>query len=398
MSVAPPRRPKRGHSLPLLIALGVVASGAWYGWSRFERKEPAHAARPPEAVPVSLATVEAGPFAQVLGGLGTAQAYNTVQVRTRVDGEITQVAFREGQVVRKGDLLVQIDPRPFQATLEAAKAKKMQDEANLKNIKADVDRSTRLGDYASRQQLETQTAQAAQMTAQVAADQAAIDGAQTQLGYATVRSPLEGVTGFRQVDSGNIVNAAGQTPIVTIAQVEPIYVVFTAPETELSAVTRALAAGPVPVEAWSTDGRTKLSAGKLDLINNQVDVATGTVRLKASFANADHVLWPGLSVSTRMTVGTIREALTIPEDGVQHGPKGLYAFVVDGARRAHVRPIEVGRVDDGRTLVTKGLSSGDRVIVQGQYRVQEGTLVADPKADEAPRTAKAEPAPGGAAR
>ena len=190
-------------------------------------------------------------------------------MRTRVDGEIQQVAFREGQTVHKGDILVQVDPRPYQATYDQAKAKKEQDTANLNNAKADLVRYTGLGAYASRQQTETQTALVAQLTAQVAADQAAIDNAATQLGYATIRAPIDGVTGFRQVDIGNIVNASGQSAIVTITQVEPIFVVFTAPEDQLPAITAALRKGDVPVEAWSTDGLTKLADGKLALLTTR---------------------------------------------------------------------------------------------------------------------------------
>lgn len=375
-----PSQPSRRRGPFWIVILLILLGGAGYGWHRWRVAEaPKPTARAPEAVPVTLARAEEGAFAHVLRGLGTVQAFNTVQTRTRVDGEIVQIGFREGQVVKKGDLLVQIDPRPFQATLDGARAKKSQDEANLKNIRADLERSTKLGDYASRQQVDTQTASAAQMVAQIASDQASIDAAQTQLGYATVRSPIDGVTGFRQVDVGNIVNASSQSAIVTITQIEPIYVVYTAPETDLPEVTKSLTQGRVSVEAWSSDGMTKLSSGKLDLVNNQVDVATGTLRLKASFENKDHALWPGLSVSTRMTIGTVADALTIPDDAVQHGPNGLFAFVVDEARKAHMAPITVGGSNDGRSRVLKGLTAGDTVVEQGQSRVQEGTLVADPK-------------------
>lgn len=371
-------RPRRGG---WLLALAILASaGGAYAWRNREHPAaPKPAARAPAPIPVTLARVEQGPLAVVLGGLGTVQAYNTVQVRSRVDGQIETIAFREGQVVKKGDLLAQIDPRPYQAALEQAKAKKAQDEANVKNARADLERYTKLGDYASRQQTDTQTATVNQLTAQIAGDQAAIDNATTQLSYATIKAPIDGVTGFRLIDVGNIVNAAQQTAIVTIAQVEPIAVVYTAPEEQLGEVMRALAAGTVPVEAWSTDGMTRLSEGRLDLVNNQVDTATGTVRLKASFANADHALWPGLSVSTKMRTGTIPDAVTVPDDAVQHGPKGLYAFVVDDRSRAHMQPIAVGRSTDGRTQVTQGLSPGQTVVWRGQSRVQEGALVAEAK-------------------
>lgn len=371
-----PRRSRRGTVILMLLLL--VGGGGAYAWQRNQAAAPApRAARAPAPVPVLLARVEQGPFNVVLGGLGTVQAYNTVQVRSRVDGEIQKVAFREGQVVRKGDLLVQVDPRPFQATLDQARAKKTQDEANLRNARADLERYTKLGEYASRQQTETQGATVAQLTAQVASDQAAIDNAETQLGYATIRAPLDGVTGFRQVDVGNIVNASTQTGIVTITQVEPIYVVFTAPEEELQQIAEAHAAGPVPVEAWSTDGQRKLSDGTLSVINNQVDTATGTIRLKASFPNRNHALWPGLSVSTRMRIGVEKEAVTVPEDAVQHGPKGLYAFVVGEDGKARVQPITAGHSSEGRTVIRQGLTPGQSVVKEGQSRVQDGGPVAE---------------------
>jgi len=376
--------PKRSRAAGLILLLLVATGGGAYAYTHFAQppaKPKATAALP---VPVTLGLVEQGPFALVSNGLGTVQAYNTVQVRTRVDGEIQQVAFREGQTVHKGDLLVQVDPRPYQAALDQAKAKKEQDTANLGNAKADLVRYTGLGAYASRQQLETQTALVAQLTAQVASDQAAIDNATTQVGYASIRAPIDGVTGFRQVDIGNIVNAAGQTPIVTITQVEPIFVVFTAPEDQLPSITAALKAGDVPVEAWTTDGLTKLAEGKLALFNNQVDTATGTIRLKAVYENKTHALWPGLSVSTKMRVGTVALATTVPDNAIQHGPEGLFAFVVDDANRARQRGLKAGRSDSGRTQILSGdLHPGERVITAGQYKVQDGSLVSEPHAAQA---------------
>jgi membrane fusion protein, multidrug efflux system len=380
------RAPRRGRGLVLVLLLLAAAGGGAYGYTRLNEPIAKPKAAAPLPVPVTLGTVEQGPFALVSNGLGTVQAYNTVQVRTRVDGEIQQVAFREGQAVRKGDVLVQVDPRPYQASYDQAKAKKEQDTANLNNAKADLVRYTGLGAYASRQQTETQTALVAQLTAQVASDQAAIDNAATQLGYATIRAPIDGVTGFRQVDIGNIVNASGQTPIVTITQVEPIFVVFTAPEDQLPAITAALRKGDVPVEAWSSDGLTKLAEGKLALFNNQVDTATGTIRLKAVYENKNHALWPGLSVSTKMRVGTVALATTVPDNAIQHGPDGLFAFAVDDADRAHQRALKAGRSDSGRTQVLSGdLKPGDRVIVTGQYKVQDGSLVAEPHTAQAER-------------
>jgi len=363
----------------LLAAILLAGGGGYVAWQHAQEvrstESAARHAAPPPAVPVTLATVEKTPFPVYQNGLGTVQAFNTVFVRTRVDGQIEKVAFQEGQMVKEGDLLVQIDARPFQATLDQANAKKAQDEATLANNKADLQRFVSLGKFATRQQVDTQQTAVNQTTAQLALDQAAIDNAATQLGYTTIRAPITGLTGFRQVDVGNIVNAATQTGIVTITQIEPISVIFTAPEEQLQDINRALAAGPVPVIAFTTDGRTKLSEGTLTVVNNQVDAASGTVRLKATFANRDHALWPGLSVATRMLVRTLPDAVVIPDDAVQHGPDGLYVYVVESGK-ALLQDIVVSESADGRSVVSKGLLPGQQVITEGQYRVQPGAMVA----------------------
>jgi len=375
--------PRWGSSLIVLAIVGIVAV-VWY---RMDERKP-HAG-PPPAVPVTIAPVEKADFPVYLSGLGTVQGFNTVQVRTRVDGEITQIVFKEGQFVKEGDLLAQIDPRPFQAALDAAKAKKVQDEASLNNAHLDLARSTKLGEFATRQTVDTQRAQVAQLTAQIAGDQAAIDNAQTQLDYASIRAPIAGVTGIRMVDVGNIVTAAAQTAIVTIAQVEPISVIFTAPEQQLPAIANAMKGGALKVEAYTSDGRKKLSDGVLALINNQVDSTSGTIRLKATFDNKDHALWPGLSVSTRLLVETAKDATVVPEEDVQHGTDGLFVFAVGEGNKAVVKPIKVRVSGGGRSLVEEGVSPGEQVVTRGQYRVQAGSLLAarvasgdtEPKAD-----------------
>ena len=364
-----PGMPRWGFLLVALVVVG-AAVAAWRGFGSHKPK-----AGPPPAVPVTIAPVEKADFPVYLTGLGTVQGFNTVQVRTRVDGEITKIVFKEGQFVKEGDLLAQIDPRPFQATLDAAKAKKVQDEANLNNAKLDLARSTKLGEFATRQTVDTQNANVQQLTAQIAGDQAAIDNAQTQLDYASIRAPIAGVTGIRMVDVGNIVTAAAQTAIVSIAQVEPISVIFTAPEQQLPAIAAAMKRGPLKVIAYTTDGRKQLSEGVLALINNQVDSTSGTIRLKATFDNKDHVLWPGLSVSTRLLVETVKDATVVPEDAVQHGPDGLFAFVVGEGNKAVVRPIKVRESGNGKSLIDSGLSPGEEVVTRGQYRVQAGSLL-----------------------
>jgi multidrug efflux system membrane fusion protein len=337
---------------------------------------------------VTIASVEKADFPAYLFGLGSVQGLNTVVVRTRVDGQINKIAFREGELVNEGDILAEIDPRPYQAAFDQAVAKKAQDEAHLANAKLDLHRYVSLGEFATKQQTDTQNSTVQQLTAQIAGDVAAIANAKTQLDYATIRAPLAGVTGFRLVDQGNIVNASTQTGIVTIAQIEPIAVIFTAPEEQLPEIKAALASQPPKVIALSADGKRVLSTGTLALINNQVDVASGTIRLKAIFENKDHALWPGQSVSTRLLVKTLKDAVVIPDDAIQHGSDGLYTFVVDQDNKANLRKIKVSQSVDGRSVVNEGLTPGQRVITSGQYRVQQGSLVSTAIADSAQAPAK----------
>jgi multidrug efflux system membrane fusion protein len=376
------------------ISLAVVLAAGYFGWQRYggehlvqaDTQKRAAPARP--AVPVKIAAVEKADFPVYLTGLGTVQGFNTVTVRTRVDGQINKIAFKEGQFVKEGDTLVEIDPRPFGAALDQAKAKKAQDEANLANANLDLQRYTKLGEFATRQQTDTQRSTVAQLTAQLAADDATIFNAQTQLDYATVKAPISGVVGLRQVDVGNIVNAATQTGIVTIAQVEPIAVIFTAPEEQLPDIKAALAVAPPKTIALTTDGKRVLSTGTLALINNQVDTTSGTIRLKAVFDNKDHALWPGQSVSTRLLVRTLHDATVVPDDAVQHSTDGLYAFSVNQENKAELRKIKVSQSIDGKSVVDEGLSPGQQVITAGQYKVSPGTLVSTAVASSDPAQPK----------
>jgi membrane fusion protein, multidrug efflux system len=282
-------------------------------------------------------------------------------------------------MVKAGDLLAQIDPRPFQATLDQAKAKKAQDEANLANAKLDQQRYATLAknSFASQQQLDTQNALVAQLTAAIAADAASIDAAQVQLDYTTIRAPITGRVGFRLVDEGNIVNAAQQTGIVSIAQLQPIAVIFTAPEQETTGINAKLASGaPLPVLARDSSGQKDLATGHLIVTNNQVDVATGTIQLKGEFPNEDNALWPGLAVSTRMTVGEIKDAMVAPATAIQHGPNGLFVYVIDDQNRAAMRPVTVTHQDIQQAVIDKGVNVGDRVVTVGAYVLQPGTVVA----------------------
>ena len=365
-----------------IVFLLAVGGAGYYGWHRYygpeatakaEQAQKAASRRPP--IPVNIAAVEKSDFPVYLTGLGTVQGFNTVQVRTRVDGQIDKIAFTEGQLVKEGDLLAEIDPRPYQAVLDQAKAKKVQDEANLANANLDLQRFTRLGEFATKQQLDTQRSTVAQLTAQIAADDANIYNAQTQLDYTQVKSPITGVVGLRQVDVGNIVNAATQTGIVTVAQIEPIAVIFTAPEDQLPYISESQNVSPLKVIAITTDGKKPLADGSLAVINNQVDTTSGTIRLKAVFDNKTHTLWPGQSVSTRLLLKTLKDATVVPDDAIQHSTNGLYAYTVNQDNKAELHKVKVSQSIDGRTVVDEGLTPGQRVIVGGQFKVQPGSVV-----------------------
>jgi multidrug efflux system membrane fusion protein len=373
----------------LVLLLIALAYPAWRFLPARGTVTPEAAQKQPPAIPVTAETVQSSNFPVYLNGLGTVQPYDTVTVRSRVDGQVIKVGFHQGQMVKEGDVLVQIDPRPYQAALEQAQAKKAQDEANLRNAQLDLERYSTLAksDFASRQQLDTQQATVNQLTAQIKGDQAAIDNAQTQLDYTTIRSPLTGKTGFRFVDPGNIVHASDTAGIVSVVKLQPISVVFTAPEEDLQPINQALAAGQVPVTALSSDSSRVLAQGHLALVNNQIDQASGTIQMKATFDNADNALWPGLSIATRLLVTTRKNAVVVSNDAIQHGPTGLYVFFIDKNNKVAMRDIKVGDEGTTRSVVTQGLAAGDRVVVAGQYRLTQGALVDARAAGAQPGTA-----------
>jgi membrane fusion protein, multidrug efflux system len=338
----------------------------------------------PAAAPASAAAVRAetalATRADVpvhLDGLGTVQAFYTVTITPRVDGELQSLGFVEGQTVNRGDVLAKIDPRPFQAALDQAVAAKSKDQAQLANAKRDLERYVTLApqDFTSQQTLETQRALVAQLEAQVNGDQAVIDNARTQLDYTTIRSPIRGRTGIRMVDPGNNVHAAAGTGIVVVTQLQPISVIFTLPEEALLAVNAAMAAGPLPVTALSRDGKTVLDTGTVGLVDNLIDQTTGTIRLKATFPNKENRLWPGEFVNARVLASTRRGALTIPSAAIQRGPGGVFAYVVKPDSTVEMRPLQIGEESDGVTVVEKGLQEGERVTTSNQYRLQPGAHV-----------------------
>lgn len=373
------RETRRSRLRVIVGVLALIVSGAvaLYIWSSKPDRSNKQANTPP-AIPVTAQTVRQADFPVYLDGLGTVQPYDTVTVRSRVDGEVVKVAFRQGQMVKKGDLLVQIDPRSFQATLQQTQAKKAQDEATLRNAQLDLQRAITLAKQQAgpTQQVDTQKALVDQLTAQIQGDQANIDSAQTQLSYTKITAPLEGKIGFRQIDPGNIVHASDTSGIVTIVKLQPISVVFTAPEEQVRHINDALAAGQVPVTASSSDGTRVLAQGHLAIVNNQVDAASGTIQMKATFQNKDNTLWPGLSVLTRLQVNILKNVVVVPNEAIQHGPNGLFAFVIGNDNKVSIRPIKTGAEGDATTQVTSGLKAGDKIVVAGQYRLTPGALVA----------------------
>jgi membrane fusion protein, multidrug efflux system len=325
---------------------------------------------------VTVTPVKRADFPVVLQSIGQVQAFNTVLVRARVDGQIMKIAFNEGEMVNKGDLLAQIDPRPFQAALDQAVAKKSQDEANLANAKLDLTRFATLAkqDFATKQQLDTQNAMVLQLTASIAADAAAIDAARTQLDYTTIKAPISGRAGFRLIDEGNLVNAGQQTGIVSIAQLQPISVIFAEPQEHVSRINEELAAGSPIVTVMDAEGN-RLASGHLSISDNQVDPATGTIRLKAEFDNKDNALWPGLAVTTGLQLGVEKGVLIVPTEVVQHGQNGLFVFIVDEHNHAQVRQVKIAHQDTTTTVISEGLKEGDRVVAQGQFLLQPGSIV-----------------------
>ena len=361
----------------VLVAVGACAAWFYLGAPYLRTREASHTGTTFVAPPVQVAIVGRRDVPVFIGGLGTVQPTNAVTVRSRVDGQITKVAFQEGQIVHEGDILVQIDDAPFRAALDQATAKLAQDQASLTNARQDLVRTNSLskaGD-ATQQLLDQRTAAVAQFTAQIKADNASIESAKVQLAYTSIRAPLTGRAGFRLVDAGNIVHANDQGGILRITQITPISVIFTAPEGDLPAISAALKSGPLAVTALDPAGKRTLAEGTLSLIDNEVDTASGTIRLKANFADAGGALWPGQSVATRLRVSTIPNAVAVPDSAIQRGPNGLFAFVVTKDDKAELRDTKVGPIEDNWIVIQSGLEPGDRIVTSGHYRVQPGEPV-----------------------
>jgi membrane fusion protein, multidrug efflux system len=328
-------------------------------------------------VPVLVATASAADVPVYIDGVGTTRALNTVTVVSQVDGKLIKVAFKEGQDVERGYVLAEIDPTIYQAQYDQAVAKKAQDEAQLANVRIDLERYTRLAatNSATRQQADTQKALVQQLEAQVKQDQAAIDNAAATLGYTKIVAPIAGRTGIRQVDEGNIVRATNATAIVTITEIKPISMFFSLPQQELARINKAFSAGALVVEALGADNTTVVDRGTLRVVDNQVDQTTGTVKLKAEFPNAELQLWPGQFVNVRLLVDTLKGAIVVPTAAVQRGPNGTFVYVIDAESKAQVRPIKVAMLDDTRAVISDGLKSDERVVTTGFTRLSNGTKV-----------------------
>ena len=346
---------------------------------------PAIAQTATPGVPVTAGTVAAQDVPVFLNGIGTVQAYNMVAIKSRVDGQIVKVDFKEGQDIKTGDPLLQIDPRPFQAALEQAQAAKQKDEAQLAGAQLDLDRYEKLigSGWQTRQSYDQQKATVGQLQASIKGDEAQINTAKLNLSYADIRSPIDGRLGARLVDKGNLVHANDNTPLVMITEIKPIFVSFTLPQDNLDDIRENQTKAPLAVYAYSGDGKKQLAEGKLTLIDNAIDQATGTIRLKARFDNENERLWPGEFVSLRVVLWTRQNVATVPSQTVQDGPDGHYAYVIKADNTVERRAVEVASIQDGIAVVTKGLTPGDRVVVDGQYRLTNGARV-NPQAPSTP--------------
>jgi multidrug efflux system membrane fusion protein len=372
-----------------LVLLSGAALAVYLGSKRSSMPFLAQSGVPKPAVlpvPASAVPVQRQDVPIYLTGLGTVQAYNSVLVKSRVDGQIVKINFSEGKDVRTGDVLVEIDPRPYEAALDQAQANKLKDEAQLENARLDLDRLSRLvaTNAVSKQQADAARALAAQLDATVKADQALIDMARTQLDYTRIRSPFDGRAGTRLIDIGNMVRATDTAGIVTINQLNPIYVNFALPADSLPPVRARLKGGDVPVTAQDSN-LVDLATGTLAVIDNQVNTATGTVTYKATFANGDEALWPGQFVNVQVEIDVRRHVLTLPLRAIQQGPDGPFVFVVGPNQVVAKRPVKVGRSSKVTAIVDAGLQQGEMVVTDGQYRIQSGTRVdvlANPEAPD----------------
>jgi multidrug efflux system membrane fusion protein len=359
--------------ISVVSAIAVLAIGGGFAATRGARSQ--RPVVPPAAtpiVPVVADRVSSHDVPIYLRGVGTVIAYNTVLVRSQIQGQITKIAFTEGQTVHAGDLLAQIDPRPYQAQVDQVTATRDRDQAQLANAQANLGRYTQLGDkgWATPQLVDTQKAQVAQLQSAIKADEALIEAAKVQLDYTRLISPIDGVTGVRQVDVGNIIHPTDPNGLVVVTQIEPISVIFTLPETDLPKIQQQMPKGTLSVLAYSQDSTIKLDEGKLTLVDNEILQTTGSIRLKAEFANTAHRLWPGELINVWLLLDTRHDGLTVPASAVQQGQQGAFTYVINSDNTVQVRPVTVSQISGGQALVDSGLTANEQVVVDGQYKLQ----------------------------
>jgi len=393
--------------LPIAVGAAVVAGvGAYvmYGQQQHEQKQRRARANQDQPAPVLVARASIADVPIYLDAVGNTRALNTVTVRPQVGGQIVKVAFKEGQDVEKGFVLAEIDPRTYQAQYDQAVATKAKDEATLANARIDLERYTRLAamNSGSKQQADTQKALVAQLEAQVQGDQAAIDNTRTMLSYTKITSPIDGRTGIRMVDEGNLVQANDTTGIVVITQIRPISVLFNLPQQQFQQVNAAFSKGPLRVDALAGDNKTTIDQGILQVIDNQMDQTTGTIRMKAEFPNADLQLWPGQFINIRVLVDTLKQVVVVPTAAVQRGPQGPFVYVVEAENKVAVRPITVAQQDDTQAVISSGVKAQEQVVTTGFTRLSNGTRVAVQKGEgeqpSAENTGETPPAANGERR
>ena len=381
--------------LPITICIAiVVAIGAYIflGKQEQEQKQRRSRAFQDQPAPVLVARATTTDVPVYLDAVGNTKALNTATVTPQVTGQIVKVAFREGQDVKRGDTLAEIDPRTYQAQYDQSVAKKAQDEATLANARIDLDRYTRLAasNSGSKQQADTQKALVAQLEAQVQGDQGAIDNAKTMLSYTKIIAPFDGRTGLRLVYEGNLVQPSTSSGIVVITQIQPISVIFNLPQQQYQQVSKAFAQGTLPVDAIAADGKSVLDRGTLQVIDNQMDQTTGTIRMKAEFPNAQLQLWPGQFVNVRVLVETLKQVVVVPVSAVQRGPNGTFVYAVDAESKVAVRAVKVGQQDDTSAVIPDGLKPDERVVTTGFTRLSNGTRVRVQAGEGQPEAAPAD--------
>jgi membrane fusion protein, multidrug efflux system len=369
---------KKKVVVPTLLAALLAAGGLLY-FTHVHPLEKVDAAPAPPAVPIVAGTVTQHDVPIYLTGVGTVIAYNTDVVRAQIQGQIISINFTEGQTVHAGDLLAQIDPRPYQALIEQYTGNLERDQAQLKNAQANLTRYTNLGNkgWATPQLVETQQAQVGELQAAIKTDQALIDAAKVQLSYTRLTSPIDGVVGIRQIDVGNIISPSNTNGLVVVTQLHPISLIFTLPETSLPQIQQQQqkTKTPLPVLAYNQDNTILLDQGVLGLVNNEILQTTGSIQLKANFDNKANRLWPGELVNARLLVETRHNGLTVPASVVQQGPKGPYAYVVNPDNTVAIRPIKVAQIADGQALIDSGFEANEQVVVDGQYKLKPGVHV-----------------------